>query len=51
VNGSEEDVEREVRDALAQAGNRPLIIAPGCTYDPNRVPEANLRAMVRAARE
>jgi uroporphyrinogen decarboxylase len=50
-NGSVADVEREVADALRQAGGRPMIISPGCTYDPARVPAENLRAMVRAARQ
>jgi uroporphyrinogen decarboxylase len=48
--GSPEDVRGEVNDALRQAGDRPLIIAPGCTYDPDSVPAANLHAMVEAAR-
>jgi len=48
--GTRQDVADEVADALAQAGDRPLIIAPGCTYDPDTVPRANLEAMVRAAR-
>jgi len=47
-NGSPEAVRGEVNDALHQAGNRPLIIAPGCTYDPDCVPPANLQAMVEA---
>ncbi len=38
----------EVRDAVAQAAGRPIIIAPGCTYDPDRVPHANLAAIRRA---
>jgi len=48
--GSPEDVRAEVHDALRQAGDRPLIITPGCTYDPDTVPEANLQAMVEAVR-
>lgn len=51
VRGAPDDVKREVRDAIAQAGERPVIIAPGCTFDPTLVPEANLRAMVEAAKE
>jgi uroporphyrinogen decarboxylase len=43
--GTPADVEREVADAMAQAGDRPLLIAPGCTYDPAKVPEANLGAL------
>ncbi len=51
ATGSTEDVRNEVRDALHQAGERPILVTPGCTYDPAAVPEANLRAMVEAARE
>jgi uroporphyrinogen decarboxylase len=50
VTGKPEDCAREVRDALHQAGPRPIMIAPGCTYDPARVPRANLDAVCRAAR-
>ena len=49
-NGNPQDVEEEVRDALRQAGDRPMMISAGCTYDPDAVPEENLHAMVRAAR-
>lgn len=49
--GTPSDVERDVRDALGQAGDRPIIISAGCTYDPDVVPEENLEAMVRAARK
>jgi uroporphyrinogen decarboxylase len=49
-SGTPQDVEEEVRDALRQAGGRPMMISAGCTYDPDVVPEANLHAMVRAAR-
>lgn len=48
-NGTPQDVEEEVRDALRQAGDRPIMISVGCTYDSDAVPEANLQAMVRAA--
>ncbi len=47
--GSPADCEQQVRDALAQAAGRPMLIAPGCTYDPQRVPVENLQAVVRAA--
>jgi uroporphyrinogen decarboxylase len=50
VTGTPVDCEREVTDALRQAGDRPIVIAPGCTYDPARVPKANLEAVCRAAR-
>jgi uroporphyrinogen decarboxylase len=49
-NGTPKDVAGQVADAIAQAGDRPIIIAPGCTYDPARVPHANLQAMCTAAR-
>jgi len=49
--GTPEQVAAQVRDAVRQARHRPILITPGCTYDPALVPEANLRAMVRAARE
>ncbi|WP_428940920.1 uroporphyrinogen decarboxylase family protein [Fontivita pretiosa] len=48
ANGSPEDVRRQVHDALAQAAGRPIIIAPGCTFDPRRVPPQNLRALAEA---
>jgi uroporphyrinogen decarboxylase len=49
-DGSPADCEREVADALAQAGDCPIMIAPGCTYDPALVPPENLEAVCRAAR-
>jgi uroporphyrinogen decarboxylase len=49
--GTPDDCAREVRDALRQAKQRPIIIAAGCTYDPAIVPEQNLFAVVKAARE
>jgi uroporphyrinogen decarboxylase len=48
--GTPEACAHEVRDALRQAGDRPIIIGPGCTFDPRTVPEANLRAVCDAAR-
>jgi uroporphyrinogen decarboxylase len=48
--GKPQDVQKEVADALHQAGSRPIMISPGCTYDPNTVPEANLQAIGRAVR-
>lgn len=41
----------EVHDAVAQAGERPIIIAPGCTFDPTRVPPSNLTAVRRAVNQ
>ncbi len=48
--GKPENVSAEVRDALQQAGDRPIMITPGCTYDPEAVPDENIHAMVGAAR-
>jgi len=48
--GTPQDCAREVRDALRQAKDRPITIAPGCTYDPDAVPDENLHAIVSAAR-
>jgi uroporphyrinogen decarboxylase len=50
LNGTPASVAAEVRDAIAQAGDRPMIIAPGCTYDPDVVPPRNLDAIVQAVR-
>jgi uroporphyrinogen decarboxylase len=50
-NGTPDDCAFEVRDAVRQARQRPIIIAPGCTYDPQTVPEENLRAVVAAAHQ
>lgn len=49
-HGSPGQIEAQVQDALQQAGRRPMIVSPGCTYDPKAVPEANLDAMVHAVR-
>ena len=48
VTGTPEDCTREVGDALRQAGTRPILVTPGCTFDPKAVPTANLQAL-RAA--
>lgn len=48
VTGSPDDCARQVRDAIRQAGPRPILIAPGCTFDPGAVPAANLHAIRRA---
>lgn len=50
-NGTADQVADEVRDAIRQAGHTPMMISPGCTFDPERVAPQNLDAMVRAARE
>ncbi len=48
LGGSPADIEREVADAAQQAAGRPIIIAPGCTFDGSAVPPANLRAIRQA---
>lgn len=49
-NAAPQEVEKEVRDAIKQAGTRPILITPGCTYDPHLVSEENLLAMFTAAK-
>ena len=48
VQGTPEDCLAQVNDALAQAGDRPIMIAPGCTFDPRTVPPENLHAIRQA---
>jgi uroporphyrinogen decarboxylase len=48
-DGTPEQVAEQVRDAVHQAKDRPILITPGCTYDPGKVPDANLFAMVETA--
>lgn len=48
AKGSPEDCEKEAVDALQQAGNHPMILAPGCTFDPGTVPSVNLHAIRRS---
>jgi len=48
VAGTPQQVREEVADALRRARSRPVMIAPGCTFDPARVPEANLHAIAAA---
>jgi len=48
ATGSAGDCTRQVADAVRQAGARPIIVAPGCTFDPASVPAENLRAIRRA---
>ncbi len=48
LSGSPADIEREVADAVQQAAGRPIMIAPGCTFDQHKVPPANLRAIRQA---
>jgi uroporphyrinogen decarboxylase len=49
VDGTPEQVEAEVREAIAQTGGERLLVAPGCSIPP-RTPRANLEAAARAAR-
>jgi uroporphyrinogen decarboxylase len=49
VRGSPDDCVQEMADALQQAGGRPILIGPGCTFDAERVPPENLRAIRRGA--
>ncbi len=48
-DGTPEDVAHEVREVLQLANERPLIVGPGCTFNPDYVPSANLDAIVRTA--
>lgn len=48
LNGADAEVEAEVHDAVAQTGGRRVVIGPGCVV-PIAVPEANIRAALRAA--
>ena len=48
VLGSPEDCVKEAADALQQAGDRPMILAPGCTFDPETVSPENLAAIRRS---
>ncbi len=50
-NGTPQAVEEEVRDALRQAGDRPIFISAGCTYDPQTVPDEHLHAIGHAVRQ
>jgi uroporphyrinogen decarboxylase len=48
IEGSPEDCRREAAHAMQQAGDRPIILAPGCTFDSAKVPKENLHAVRRA---
>lgn len=47
ASGSAEECMQEAAEALRQAGKRPIILAPGCTFDPETVPAENLHALRR----
>jgi uroporphyrinogen decarboxylase len=51
ATGSPEDCARQVADAVRQAGTRPILIGPGCTFDPHTVPVENLHAVRRAVED
>ena len=51
VTGSPGDCVGQVADALKQAGDRPIMVAPGCTYGPDVVPPENLQAICKAVRD
>lgn len=48
VSGPGEEIERQVRAAIADTGGRGLLLAPGCSVPP-RAREANLARLARAA--
>ena len=50
ISGTPRKIEHEVADAVEQAAGRPIIVAPGCTFDGHAAPTANLHA-IRAAVE
>jgi len=47
LRGSPDDVQREVRKAIAQTGGRRFLLAPGCSIEPVTPPE-NIRAAMAA---
>ncbi len=49
TSGAPQGVSREARDAIQETKGQRFLLAPGCSIDP-RTPEANLRALVKAAR-
>ncbi len=48
VSGTPGAIQDEVIDAVAQAVGRPIIVAPGCTFDGRAAPVENLRAIRQA---
>jgi uroporphyrinogen decarboxylase len=49
TSGPAEDIAQEARQAIEQTAGEGFVLAPGCSIDPT-TPEANLRALVEAAR-
>ena len=45
ISGTRDEVQREIVDAVKQAAGRPIIVAPGCTFDGHAAPAENLRAI------
>jgi uroporphyrinogen-III decarboxylase len=50
LNGTEDDIRNQVRDAISQAGPRGFILAPDCVIH-GPTPDANLAAARRAVEE
>jgi uroporphyrinogen decarboxylase len=49
ISGRPEGVAHEAQDAIAQTNGHRFLLAPGCSINPS-TPEANLRALIKAAR-
>jgi uroporphyrinogen-III decarboxylase len=49
LQGSSDDVRKQVQDAIDQTGGHRFLLAPGCSIPPN-TPKENLRAAVAAVR-
>ena len=49
LSGTPREIKREASNAQASTCLRHHLLAPGCSIDP-ATPEANLRALVKAAR-
>jgi uroporphyrinogen decarboxylase len=45
AHGTPQECAAQAVDAIQQAGSRPIMIAPGCTFDPALVPTENLLAV------
>ena len=50
ASGTAKECETELLDALIQAGKRPIMISPGCTYDPTLVKDENIFAVCQLIR-
>lgn len=47
LKGTPEDISKQVEESMADAGDHPLIIGPGCSLKPS-TPETNIRALRQA---